>query len=202
MTVLGVLCLSKCSLSHNFSFLKQISLPLISSSYLIDHLFLRGWWTQWWIYCSSSTSHSFYNFLAKSRVKPIRINKFILVYNHLSKCKLLPDPMNKYPQLVSNTGPGRGMKPLYWRSVNSKDAGGARLTHHHKGQTKWNEINEMRVVVEWRICVRGKLEKPREKPTQTPFLPPRNPHEVTETQSRDPAVGGERLTACATEPPF
>ena len=45
-------------------------------------------------------------------------------------------------------------------------------------------------------------ETPR-KPTQTPFRPHRNPHEVTETRTRDPsaAVGGERLTACATRPP-
>ena len=37
------------------------------------------------------------------------------------------------------------------------------------------------------ICDRGKREKPREKPTQTPFRP-RNPHGVTETRTRDPAV--------------
>ena len=54
----------------------------------------------------------------------------------------------------------------------------------------WNEI-----------CGRGKREEPREKPTQTPFRPPRNPHGGTETRTRDPAVGGERLTACATKPP-
>ena len=32
------------------------------------------------------------------------------------------------------------MKPLYWRSVNSKGAGRPRLSHHHKGwwnETKW-----------------------------------------------------------------
>ena len=54
----------------------------------------------------------------------------------------------------------------------------------------WNEF-----------CGRGKREKPREKPTQTPFRPPRNPQGVTKTRTRDPAVGGERLTACATRPP-
>ena len=41
------------------------------------------------------------------------------------------------------------------------------------------------------ICGRGKWEKPREKPTQTPFRPPRNPHGVTETRTRDPS-GGRR----------
>ena len=38
---------------------------------------------------------------------------------------------------------------------------------------------------------RGKREKPCEKPTQTPFRPPRNPHAGTETRTRDPS-GGRR----------
>ena len=55
----------------------------------------------------------------------------------------------------------------------------------------WNEI-----------CGWENLEKFRGKPTQTPFPPPWNLHGVTETRTRDPrAVKGERLTACATEPP-
>ena len=44
----------------------------------------------------------------------------------------------------------------------------------------WNEI-----------CGRGKREKPREKPIQIPFRPPRNPHGVTETRTRDTS-GGRR----------
>ena len=95
------------------------------------------------------------------------------------------------------------MKPLYYRYVSSKRAGRPRLTHHHKGW--WNETDEMSVEKWWNeISGRGKREKPREKPTQIPFRPPRNPHGVTETRSRDPsaAVGGERLTACATRPPI
>ena len=39
---------------------------------------------------------------------------------------------------------------------------------------KWSEI-----------CGRGKREKPLEKPTQTQFHLPRNPHKVTETRTRD-----------------
>ena len=46
----------------------------------------------------------------------------------------------------------------------------------------WNEI-----------CGRGKQEKPREKPTQTPFRPPRNPHGGTVTRTRDPS-GGRRAS--------
>ena len=62
-------------------------------------------------------------------------------------------------------------------------------------------MNEMSVE-KWRneICCVGKVEKPRGKSTQTPFRPPRNPHRVTETRTRNPGVGGERLTACAKEP--
>ena len=40
----------------------------------------------------------------------------------------------------------------------------------------WNEIFGM-----------GKREKPREKPTQTPFRPPRNQHGVIQTRTRDPS---------------
>ena len=103
--------------------------------------------------------------------------------------------LNKYPQLVSNTRSGRGMRcdeAPYYRSVSSKGAGRPRLTLHHKGG--WNGMKWMRWV--WRnggmkFCGMGKWEKPREKPTQTPFCPPRNPHGVTETRTRDPS-GGKR----------
>ena len=46
----------------------------------------------------------------------------------------------------------------------------------------WNEIYG-----------REKWEKPREKPTQTSFRPPRNLHGVTEMQTRNPS--GERRAA-------
>ena len=53
-------------------------------------------------------------------------------------------------------------------------------------------MDEMSVEKWWNeICGRGKLEKPREKPTQTPFRPPRNPHGGAETRTRDPS-GGRR----------
>ena len=59
---------------------------------------------------------------------------------------------------------------------------------------KWKEMNEMNMEKWWNeICGRGKREKSREKPTQTPFHPPRNPQGMTETQTQDPAVGGERF---------
>ena len=53
-------------------------------------------------------------------------------------------------------------------------------------------MDEMSVKKWWNeICGRGKREKPCEKPTQTPFRPPRNPHGGTETRTRDPS-GGRR----------
>ena len=50
------------------------------------------------------------------------------------------------------------------------------------GEKWWNEI-----------CGRSKLEKPQEKPTQTPFYPQRSPHGVIETLTRD-ASGGMRAS--------
>ena len=61
---------------------------------------------------------------------------------------------------------------------------------------KWNEMDEMSVEKWWNeVCGRGKREKPREKSTQTPFCPPRNPHGGTETRTRDPS-GGRRASNC------
>ena len=40
-----------------------------------------------------------------------------------------------------------------------------------------------------------------EKTYPDPVSHPRNPRGVIETRSRDPAVGGKRLTTCATVPP-
>ena len=54
-------------------------------------------------------------------------------------------------------------------------------------------MDEMNVEKWWNeICGRGKPEKPREKPTQTPFRPPRNPLGGTETRTQDPS-GGRRV---------
>ena len=98
--------------------------------------------------------------------------------------------LSKYPQL-SNTGPDWGMRcteASINRSVMSRDAFRPYLMHHHRGwwnemkQSEWDECGEM-----WNeICGRGKWEKPREKPTQTPFHLPPKPHWVTETQTWDP----------------
>ena len=64
------------------------------------------------------------------------------------------------------------------------------------GWMKWNEMDEMSVETWWNeICGRGKLKKPWEKPTQTSFHPPRNPHGVTETRAQDPS-GGRRAANC------
>ena len=50
----------------------------------------------------------------------------------------------------------------------------------------WNEV-----------CGRGKREKPREKPTQLRFVHHETHMEGPRRELGTPAVGGERLTACA-----
>ena len=60
----------------------------------------------------------------------------------------------------------------------------------------WDECGEM---VKWNLW-KGKREKPREKPTQTPFRPPRTHMEWLRRELGIPVVGGERLTACAMRP--
>ena len=88
-------------------------------------------------------------------------------------------------------GPVEGwdaMKPIYRRSVNSKDTGRPHLTHHQRWM-KWNETKWMRWVrrnVEIKFVV-GENGKITRKPTQTQFCPPRNPHGVIETRTRDPS---------------
>ena len=53
-------------------------------------------------------------------------------------------------------------------------------------------MDEMNVEKWWNeICGRGKLEKPREKPTLTQIHPPRNPHGVTDKRTRK-SSGGKR----------
>ena len=108
---------------------------------------------------------------------------------------------NKYPQLVSNTRSGRG-KPLYYRSVSSKGAGRPRLTHHYKGW--WSETKCMRWV--WRNggikFMVGENGRNPEKNLPRPHFVPHETHmEWPKRELRTPAVGGERLTACAKRPP-
>ena len=84
--------------------------------------------------------------------------------------------INKYYILNSRPTQGRiegwnAMKPMHGRSVNSKDVGRSRLTHHHK--SGWNEMNEMSVEKWWNeICGSGNRKKPRENPVQTPLRSP------------------------------
>ena len=69
-------------------------------------------------------------------------------------------------------------------------------------QSNTQEMNEMIVENWWdEICGRGKWEKPREN---LPILRFVNHEPHMEGHSRElgtPEVGGERLTACSTEPP-
>ena len=65
-------------------------------------------------------------------------------------------------------------------------------------------MNEMSVE-EWcmKFVAEEKERNSEKNLPKTPFRPLRNPHGVTKTRIRDSgaAVGGERLTAFAAEPP-
>ena len=88
---------------------------------------------------------------------------------------------------MPDKGPGRGMRcddPLNWRSVNMKDAG----RHTRRTIIGADERGECREIVDWNLWLRKTGDTPT-KTTQTQFRPPRNPHGVTETRTRDPSGG-------------
>ena len=94
------------------------------------------------------------------------------------------------------------MKPRVYRSVSSKGAGRPRLTHHHKGW--WNGTKWMRWV--WinsgMKFVVGENGRNHAKNLPTPRFVHHETHmEGPRRELGTPAVGGERLTACATRPP-
>ena len=95
------------------------------------------------------------------------------------------------------------MKPRYCRSVTGKGAGRPRLMHHHKGW--WNETKWMRCV--WRngvmkFVVGGNGRNPAKNLPRPRFVHNGTNMEAPRRELRTPAVGGERLTACATRPPI
>ena len=99
------------------------------------------------------------------------------------------------------------MKPLDYRSVSSKGAYRPRLTHHHKGW--WYETKWMRWV--WR---NGRMKfvvgengrnpgwNPEKNLPRSRFVHYETHMEGPRRELGTPAVGGERLTACATRPPL
>ena len=83
---------------------------------------------------------------------------------------------------------------MWWSSYNAglwiarMPANHAWCTITRADEMELSEMNEMSVEKWWNvICGKGKWEKPREKPTQTPFHPPRNPHGVTKRWTQDPS---------------
>ena len=94
------------------------------------------------------------------------------------------------------------MKPLYYRSVSSKGAGRPRLTHHHKG--RWNETKWMRWVRRnggMKFVVGENGRNPMKNLPRPHFVHHETHMEGPRRELGTPAVGGERLTACATRPP-
>ena len=94
---------------------------------------------------------------------------------------------------------GWDVNPLYWRSVNSKDAGHQpRGTVTAAGELKWKEMNEKNVEKWWNgICGRRKGRNAEKILTRLHFVH----HETHMERPRDELGtpdGGERLTAYAT----
>ena len=95
------------------------------------------------------------------------------------------------------------MKPQYYRSVSSKGAGRPRLTHHHKGG--WHEMKWMRWV--WRnggmkVVVGENGRNPMKNLPRPHFVHHETHMEGPRRELGTPAVGDERLTACAKRPPW
>ena len=106
---------------------------------------------------------------------------------------------------MSNTRSGRGMRcdeaPDY-RSVISKGAGRPRLTHHLKGW--WNETKWMRWVRRnggMKFAVGENGRNPEKNLPRPRFVHHETHMEWPRRELGTSAVGGERLTACATRPP-
>ena len=94
------------------------------------------------------------------------------------------------------------MKPLYYRSVSSKGAGRPRLTHHHKGgrnETKW--MRRVWINGGMKFVVGENGRKPVKNLPRPRFVHHKTHMEGPRSELGTPAVGGERLTACATRPP-
>ena len=67
---------------------------------------------------------------------------------------------------------------------------------------KQNEMDEMSMEKWWNeICGRGKQEKPEKNLPRPHFVHHETHMEGPRRELGTPAVGGERLTACATRPP-
>ena len=135
------------------------------------------------------------------------VDQVVVFYsNNRSLQSILWVTYYKYPQLVSNTSSGRGMRfdeaPIF-RAVNGKGAGRPRLMHNHKGW--WNETKWMRWV--WRnggmkFVVGENGRNPAKNLPRPRFVCHETHMEWPRRELGTPAVGGEHLTACATRPPL
>ena len=112
---------------------------------------------------------------------------------------------NIYFNSCPTQGPVEGwdaMKALYWRSMFSKDAGRAHLTHHHKGgrnETKW--MCWVRRNGRMKFVARENGRNPKKKLPRLRFNHHESHMDWPRSELGTPAVGGERLTAFVTEPP-
>ena len=101
---------------------------------------------------------------------------------------------------ILNSCPTRGraegwvaMKPLFWRSVNSKDASRPCLTHHYRGG--WNQMNERSVENWWNeICGRENGRNPKKNLPRLRSVLHETKVGVIERRARDPR-GGRRASS-------
>ena len=119
----------------------------------------------------------------------------VMLWASLKRKALYNNGLNSCPTKSRVQG-WDAMKPLYWRSVNSKDAGRPRLSHQHRD--KWNKTKWMA----WRNVgmkfVIGENRINSEKNLPRPRFAHREAHtEWPRRELRPQEVGGERLTACA-----
>ena len=149
----------------------------------------------WWV-----TTLLFGTFLRKDLVPRTTRSTKQLIWTHSNNILLY----------ILNSCPTQGrvegwdaMKPRDYRSVSSKGAGEPHLMHHHKGW--WNGTKWMRWV--WRnggmkFVVGENRGNPAKNLPRPRFVHHETHMEWPRRKLGTPAVGGERLTACATTLPY
>ena len=145
--------------------------------------------------------HATMNFACSSTLSHHETNNTSLLFFACLHFQININILNSCPTQGRDEG-WDAMKPLYYRSVSSKGAGRPSLTHHRN--VWWNETKWMRWV--WRnggmkFVVGENGRNPEKNLPRLWFVHHETHMEGPRRELGTPAVGGERLTACATRPP-